>query len=451
MKNTKRQATRHPSFLHTTMPKISTRGWLVIGTCFATVTMASVIPLEHVERINQVDAAGGNIVKGKITREGATGKEIENKAAGAPDIDPRWSTIKLRRGDSLARVLQKEQITKSDRNAIITADIKPFKKLVAGNKLGIFKDQDGVLQEVRYAPSLTHSWRLYREKDQFQLEKLEHQLEVRQQSVVGEIKHSLFVDGQRAGLSVRHIMNLAEIFGWDIDFALDLRKGDRFTVIYEEKYYKNKKAKTGNILAAEIINRGETYRAIAHRDDRDNLSYYTPEGESLRRTFLRSPVKFSYISSRFTKRRYHPVLKRWRAHKGVDYAARSGTPVRSTASGKIIFVGRKGGYGKTVIIKHGGNYSTLYAHLSKFKRRLRKGQRIRQGQLIAYVGATGLASGPHLHYEFRVNNRHRNPLRYRFPKSSPIAKKYMQAFLITAKQLNQELDALGTPTQVAKR
>lgn len=473
MTKSRQQATKSRpklTILQTALPRVSTRGWLIISLCFASVTLASVMPGEQdtsTQKTNDIAGAlaamslpaspsqpqttRSNVVTGKIFRGKISGLENETVAPELTLNDSQWLAVKLKLGDSLLRVLQKQQIPATDRNAIILADTKPFKKLVAGKELAIFKDQNGVLQEIRYSPKLTHSWRLYRQANQFQLEKIQHQLQVRQQTVVGKIQQSLFVDGRRAGLSVRHIMNLAEIFGWDIDFALDLRKGDHFAVIFEDKYYKNKKAATGNIIAAEFVNRGRTYRAIAHRNDKGKLSYFTPKGQSLRRTFLRSPVKFSYISSRFTKRRYHPVLKRWRAHKGVDYAARSGTPVRSTAAGRISFVGRKGGYGKVVIIKHGGSYSTLYAHLSRFKRRLRKGQRVKQGQLVAYVGATGLASGPHLHYEFRVNKRHRNPLRFRFPKSNPIAKKYKQDFLLTAQQLNQELDALATSTQVAIR
>jgi len=445
------------------LQKLTTRGWLVVSICFASVTLASVMPLKSGDALANLEGSiehdsssiedstlteaydyqhGGNVIRGKIEHA---------KEPTPVTSTEQWTTVNLERGDSLARILQKARIPADERNAIILADIKPFKKLIAGKELVYSKDRSGAIQEVRYTPGLTYSWRLYREQDQYHLEKLEHQLEVRQKTIQGTIQHSLFVDGQSAGLSIRNIMNLAEIFGWDIDFALDLRKGDRFSVIVEEKFYKNKKAAAGNILAAEIVNQGQSYRAIAHTDDQGRLRYYTPDGQSLRRTFLRSPVDFAYISSRFTKKRYHPVLKIWRAHKGVDYAARSGTPVRSTASGTISFVGRKGGYGNTVIIKHGGSYSTLYAHLSRFRNRLHKGQRVSQGQLIAYVGSTGLASGPHLHYEFRVNNTHRNPLQFRFPKSSPIEKKYRMDFLVVARKLDLELDSLNGSLKVANR
>ena len=465
-----RKSSQMATFQRPKTPLLSRRGGLSLGVLIVSIiTIAVMLPDNNkstaaetgqalpLEINNETRPVSYSMASGQIEKAEIESNQEVALSPGQPaspadtHSGPLRSTIKLRPGDSLIRVLQKQQIDKADRNAIILANIKPFKKLVAGKDLAVVTDHNGVLQEVRYAPTLTYSWRLFRDQNRFQLEKLEHKLDVRQQSVTGVIQQSLFVDGKRAGLSVRHIMNLAEMFGWDIDFALDLRKGDRFAVILEEKYYQGKKAATGDILAAEFINRGRTYRAIAHRNEKGKLSYFTPAGKSLRRTFLRSPVKFSYISSRFTKRRYHPILKKWRAHKGVDYAARSGTPVRSTASGKIAFVGRKGGYGKAIIIKHGGSYSTLYAHLSRYQRRLRRGQKVRQGQIIGYVGSTGLASGPHLHYEFRVNNKHRNPLRFRFPKSNPIANKYKQEFLVTAKQLNQALDVLTKPVQVVRR
>ncbi len=169
----------------------------------------------------------------------------------------------------------------------------------------------------------------------------------------------------------------------------------------------------------------------------------------MRRTFLRSPVKFSRISSRYTRGRYHPILKRWRAHKGVDYAANTGTPVRTTAKGRVLFKSRKGGYGKTIIIKHGGSYSTLYAHLSRYNRVLRVGSYVDQGDIIGYVGKTGLATGPHLHYEFRVHDKHRNPLNYRFPKAKPIETKYKEEFLQFAHAWSEKLDLIGQRVQVA--
>jgi murein DD-endopeptidase MepM/ murein hydrolase activator NlpD len=237
-------------------------------------------------------------------------------------------------------------------------------------------------------------------------------------------------------------MNLTEIFGWDIDFSLNVQAGDSFKIIYDDVYVDGEKKLSGNILAAEFVNNGKTFRAIAHPDDSGDLKYYAPDGTSMQKTFLRSPVKFSRISSRFTKARFHPVLKKWRAHKGVDYAAGRGTPIRATANGKISHLGRKGGYGKTIIINNGSTYSTLYAHLSSYSRGLKKGSHVKQGQVIGKVGSTGLASGPHLHYEFRINGKHVNPLTFRQPAAEPISDSQRVSFLKTSERMNLELDSI---------
>ena len=247
------------------------------------------------------------------------------------------------------------------------------------------------------------------------------QYEARLVRVRGVIERSLFDDGQASGLSDRLIMELAEIFGWDIDFVLDLHQGDSFTVIHEEKYWRGQKVADGDILAAEFVNRGRVFRAIGYRAPGAKIEYYTPEGLALRRAFLRTPVKFSRVSSLFSNSRYHPVLKMWRAHHGVDYDAPTGTPVRATASGRVMAVGWNGGYGNTVSIRHPGPYSTLYAHLKGYRAGLRAGQHVSQGEIIGYVGRTGLATGPHLHYELQVNGAHRDPLTFELPKTDRVA------------------------------
>lgn len=242
--------------------------------------------------------------------------------------------------------------------------------------------------------------------------------ELRIARVAGTIDRSLFDDGQDAGLSDRLIMELAEIFGWDIDFVVDLRRGDSFVVLYEEKYWQGQKVADGNILAAEFINQGRAFRAIGFRGDAGQMQYYSPDGFSLKREFLRTPVKFSRVSSLFSNSRYHPILKTWRAHHGVDYDAPIGTPVRATASGHIMAVGWNGGYGNMVSIRHAGPYSTLYAHLARHRPGLRAGQTVEQGEIIGYVGRTGLATAPHLHYEIQVNGVHRDPLTFELPLSA---------------------------------
>lgn len=273
--------------------------------------------------------------------------------------------------------------------------------------------------------------------------------ETRQTYISATIEDSLYQAGKKAGLSDRLVMDIAGIFGWDIDFAKDLHRGDRFTAIYEENYWRGEKIREGHIVAADFIIRGRVLRAVGLRDERGRLNYYTPKGKSMQRQFLKNPVRFTHISSRFSKGRYHPILKRWRAHKGVDYAARRGTPVRATATGRILERHRKGGYGRTVVIRHGGKYNTLYAHLSRYRRGLRTGSLVKQGDVIGYVGSSGLATGPHLHYEFRVYGKHRNPLTVRVPRSRPLRGNLVANFQHVAQQLSEKLDRINDRVRLA--
>lgn len=266
----------------------------------------------------------------------------------------------------------------------------------------------------------------------------------------GTIERSLFEDGRDAGLSDPLIAKLAQIFGWDIDFALDLREGDSFVVIYEEKFWFGRKVAEGPILAAEFSNRGRVYRAIGVKSRDGKITYYTPAGVSLRRPFLRTPVQFSNVTSLFSQARYHPILKTWRAHNGVDYAAPTGTPVRATASGRVVSIGWNGGYGNSVLIQHSGPYSTLYAHLSAYRTGLQTGQHVDQGEVIGYVGQTGLATGPHLHYELQVYGQYRNPLTFRLPPGEMIAPASHEEFMEAAKSWMSRLDLI-TRRYIASR
>lgn len=374
--------------------------------------------------------------------------ELETETA---KINPasNWKQVKVRPGDNLVRILNRQKIPKTDINAILNLKSKPLYRLKPGQIIKLNISADNRLLGLATDLSLTDTFRVFQQDSRFQVAHDKIELETRVAYTSGDIQHSLFLSGQKAGLSDTLIMQLAEIFGWDIDFALDLREGDTFTVAYEEKYRRGERVANGIIIAAEFNNGGKIYRSIAHRDNQSRLRYYTPEGESMRRTFLRTPVKFSRISSRFTRKRYHPVLKRWRAHKGVDYSAPTGTPIRTTAKGRIIFKGWKGGYGNTIIIKHGGSYSTLYAHMSRFTRGMRIGRTVEQGRLIGRVGATGMVTGPHLHYEFRVRGAHRNPLTFKFPKAQSIPSQYKTDFLQQARIWTERLDVVGQRMRLA--
>ncbi|MGZ5535970.1 MAG: peptidoglycan DD-metalloendopeptidase family protein [Methylobacter sp.] len=242
------------------------------------------------------------------------------------------------------------------------------------------------------------------------------------------IETSLFLDGLEADLSKELILQLTEIFAWDIDFATNLRPGDQFTIVYGKKIIDGKETDTDEIIAAEFINQGTPYTAVRYIDESGIASFYTPDGQSMQRAFLSAPVDFVKISSPFDMHRKHPILNRIRAHKGIDYAARTGTPVKTTGDGTVTFCGRSGAYGQVVIIEHNDHYETLYAHMSDFKRGLTVGDHVKQGDIIGYVGQTGLATGPHLHYEFHVDGVYRDPETVKIPHSMPISNELLADF-----------------------
>jgi murein DD-endopeptidase MepM/ murein hydrolase activator NlpD len=299
--------------------------------------------------------------------------------------------------------------------------------------------EEGLLELVYEIDALNHLHAL-REDDSYQSRLIERAPERRTVRAAGSIEDNLFLAAKRADLPQNVTMELAGIFGWDVDFALDIREGDRFALLYEELYLDGERIGTGEILAAEFVNRDKVHQAVRYTDATGRTDYYDPKGRSMRKDFLRTPVDFSRISSRFSTGRKHPILNKIRAHKGVDYAAPNGTPVKATGSGKIVLRGKKGGYGNTVIIQHGSEYSTLYAHLSRYASGLKTGSRVQQGQVIGYVGSSGLATGPHLHYEFHVNGIHRNPLTVKLPEAAPLPKQFREQFKLESQNLLAELE-----------
>jgi murein DD-endopeptidase MepM/ murein hydrolase activator NlpD len=265
----------------------------------------------------------------------------------------------------------------------------------------------------------------------------------------GEIKTSLFAATDEAGLPDPAANQLADIFGGDIDFHRDLRKGDKFSVIYEMAYINGEAARTGRILAAEFVNQGHTFRAVYFQTTNFTGDYYSPDGKSMRKSFLRSPIEFSRVSSGFSQSRFHPVLNKWRSHKGVDYASPIGTKVKATSDGVVTFVGKQGGYGNVVMLSHQGGYQTVYGHLSRFAGSIHNGQRVGQGEIIGYVGMTGLATGPHLHYEFKVGGVQRDPLKVALPDGKPVSELQKTVFMESSRDLHTRLSLLRN-TRIAK-
>ncbi len=364
-------------------------------------------------------------------------------AANAADDDD-WRTVTVRPGDSLSLIFKRVGFSARELHDIMSLgqETRPLTRILPGKELRFLADEEGRLAAMAYDLGEASVLEVRRGEQGFVAHTIEHELEARLAQASGTISDSLFLTASRAGLSDNLTMELAGIFGWDIDFSLDIRENDRFAVIYEELYLHGEKLRDGRILAAEFINRGKVHRAIRYTDAENRSDYFNPDGDSMRKAFLRSPVDFTRVSSRFNLNRRHPILNTIRAHRGVDYAAPTGTPVRATGDGRIVSAGVNGGYGKTVVIQHGSRYNTLYAHLNGYARGIRAGQTVRQGQIIGYVGMTGLATGPHLHYEFQVDGVHRDPLRVQFPDASPLAAKYIEDFRAYARPLLAQLDVM---------
>ncbi len=257
----------------------------------------------------------------------------------------------------------------------------------------------------------------------------------------GEIQSSLFFAGRDAGLSETMTMNLAQLFGWDIDFALDIRRGDEFAVLYEMQYLDDDFLREGPILAATFTNQGRTFNAIRYTDASGRTSYFDESGRSVRKAFLRTPVDIGRISSHFNPNRRHPILNTIRAHRGTDYAAPTGTPIRATGDGRVLEARTNGGYGRMVLLQHGERIRTLYAHMNSYAAGIRPGVNVRQGQIIGYVGMTGAATGPHLHYEFLVNGVHQNPVTVELPDAEPINPTYRPDFMAHAELMLQHLES----------
>ena len=272
------------------------------------------------------------------------------------------------------------------------------------------------------------------------LNKVTNNIETISSYAGGTISSSFYEDASASGMPDSVIMDLAYIFGWDIDFVFDIRKGDTFSVIYETPYSKGEMVENGDILIAEFTNQNKTYVANRFIDQGGKKGYFDNNGENLQKAFLRAPLEFSYISSHFNPNRMHPVLHTIRAHNGVDYAAPRGSPVRATGSGSVEFVGVRNGCGKEIVLKHTNDYSTRYCHLNKFESKVKKGRKIQQGQVIGYVGSTGLATGPHLHYEFKIGNKHTDPVKIKLPSAEPLSSKLKMDFDILFKKNKLMLD-----------
>jgi len=376
--------------------------------------------------------------------------------AVAPAInDPDSVEVTVQRNDTLDRIFRSVGV---DMAALAELRSRPEVRkaldVVRPGDIITVTHLDGALLSLNRQISDTLTLSIARSEDGYAVNYIENPLETEMVGRRARIDSSLFEAGQKAGISAETIMTLAnQMFGWDIDFALDIRDGDEFSVLYEQKFQDGHYVSDGKVLAADFTNQGKTHRAVwFESQDGEVRGYFTPEGKGMRKAFLRAPLDFTRISSGFNMHRLHPILGIVRAHKGVDYAAPTGTRVWAAGEGRVAFAGRKGGYGNVVIIDHGKGISTVYGHLSRFGKGIRVGRHVSQGDVVAYVGMTGAATGPHLHYEYRVNGVHKNPATIPMPRTE-IPSRYMAEFYNQASTALAKLDLTsGAPvTQVASR
>ena len=415
--------------------------WFAVGLGIPLLGVALLSTLDHSsdETIAPLQAPGMAAVSGEpFPVDDIVVSDVPLVFAPEPEFETLMLEVKS--GDTLDKLFRRHELDLGNLSTIARLDEAKaqLRKIQPGDVFEITHDE-GQLVSMYSVLDLTSALHVERADTGFVAKIVERPIEKRKRMAYGVIETSLYESGADAGLSDKLIMNVAGIFAWDVDFVLDIRSGDNFYIQWEEIWQDGEYVTDGEIIAAEFNNNGRTNRAIRFVDDTGRSDYFTPDGHSVRKAFLRSPVDFR-VSSSFNPNRLHPVLKTVRPHRGVDYAAPSGTPIKASGDGKVIFRGVKNGYGNVVILQHGGNITTLYAHMSRFVGKVRNGTRVRQGQTIGYVGATGMVTGAHLHYEYRINGVHRNPRTVKLPQAAPIADKYRQQFLAASGPILEELE-----------
>lgn len=384
----------------------------------------------------------GNIATSTVLEEIA----LPDSAVADDTEQHFWYKEHVRRDDTLNNVLSRLNIHNRDainfiRNDAVASEIASALK--PGRKIEAQTDSDGNLVSLDYQLETDTFIEIKQTESGFEASKVVHKLESRPILKSAKIKNSLFGATDDANIPDSVAVQVAEMFESEIDFNTDLRRGDQFNVIYEGSYDQGELVKTGDVLAAEFINNGKTYKAVGYRDDAGEMQYYTPEGKSLHKSFLRSPLEFTRISSGFSLGRFHPILQRMKAHKGIDLAAPSGTRIKASGDAVVDFVGKKSGYGNVLVLKHDNGISTVYGHLSRFADGLHRGKKVAQGNIIGFVGMTGLATGPHLHYEFLVNGQPRDPMKVALPKADPITGQDKTVFDAISNQMTSQLQLLG--------
>ena len=380
----------------------------------------------------------------------ALAASVEPTAPTIQEDLPQNVEVTVQRNDTLDRIFRSVGIDNSTLAELRTVpDVRKALDILRPGDIITLTHVDGALQSLNRRISETLTLSVSRGDEGFAVDFIENPLEVEVAGARARIETSLFDAGRAAGMSATTVMVLAnDIFGWDIDFANDIHAGDEFSVLYQRKFQDGTYVSDGRVLAAEFVNRGKTHRAVWFESaDGSVKGYYTPEGKGMRKAFLRVPIDFARVSSGFNPKRRHPITGQVRAHRGIDFAAPTGTPIYAAGDGRIEFAGRQGGYGNAVVINHGKGITTLYGHMSRFGKSARNGRSVRQGEIIGYVGSTGASTGPHLHYEYRVHGVHKNPANIALPNTE-IPSRYLAEFRSQAEVAFAQLEvANGSPRQ----
>ena len=392
----------------------------------------------------------------QIDMDELSAEEEEPKAlSGELDNDEKddgWRTITTRKGDTLAKIFKREGLSQQTLVAILHAN--PYSKTLTSikpNQSFQIQIHDNILEKMVMHYSPTQLLVITLKKQHYDTSLKNRTMDTQEEFVTATVKGSLYSTAARQGISAKLIRQMVDIFHWEIDFSREVRAGDQFSILYQAQYVDDNLVNVGNILALSYTHRGTVHAAVRYKNAHGDYDYFTPNGNSLKKAFSRYPLQFTHISSPFSLSRQHPILHYSRPHKGVDLAAPIGTPIRSTGDGIISQIGRQNAYGNMITITHSNMYSSLYGHLLRFQKGLSRGSRVKRGQIIGYVGQSGLATGPHCHYEFHVYHQARNPMTIALPHADPIAKKNLGSFKNNANRILASLKLFESGNMIAAR
>ena len=412
------------------------RYYLLFLILFLGLFFTLIFSTDNSKKSKDIDFNNGEVIRANIPVDKILSLDI-----GKNQSSNRTQIIYVEKNNTLIQLLDESGLENKYIRALIKAKgSEKLANLKTGDKLEVEISRDQIPENIFLTSDGLNGINAKFENGFFSIYKVSKKPDVLERFASVEIEDSLYQSAIEAGIPDSVIMDLVYIFGWDIDFIFDIRPGDSFDLLYEEYYWRGNKVKNGDIKAARFKRGKKVYTAVRYFLEDNEKEFFSIRGKNVEKAFLRSPVEFSYISSKYNLKRKHPILNKIKAHTGVDYAAPTGTPVRATGDGTISFRGNNGGYGKLIEIKHSEDYSTRYAHLSRYKKALEVGDKVFQGEIIGYVGRTGRATGPHLHYEFRVNGMHTNPLTVKLPAAKPINEKEKDSFFKTAIAAMNKMD-----------